>query len=193
MSTMTDTTMTQTDSNSVLRKAMLGKQKIIDDLGAELQRASVVVAAEYNGLSANEMSDLRRQARDQDVYIRVVKNTLVRRSLQGTPFSDLAEDLTGPLILLFSRDDIGSAPRLCRAYNKEHSVFTVRHLATRSEKLTPDSLERLADLPTHEEAVARLLGVMLAPVGQLARLLKLLPANLTIVLRMRADQQKAEK
>ena len=187
------TEMNTTASSGVMRKAMAGKQEIIDDLHAELQKATVVVAAEFNGLTANEMNILRAQARSSDVFVRVVKNTLVRRSLHGTPFSDLAGDLAGPLILLFSRDDIGSAPRLCRDYSEAHPVFTVRHVATRNQKLTADSIGRLADMPTQEQAIAMLMGVMLAPVSGLARLLHLLPANLIIVLRMRADKQKAEQ
>lgn len=147
------------------------KKEVVAEV-AEVARSAVsAVAAEYRGLDVAEMTELRNRARAAGVYLRVVPNNLAKRAVESTGFECLREGLAGPLVLAFSREDPGSAARVMRDYGRANRKLVVRLAAFDGKLLTPDGIERLATLPSREEALARLMGVLKAPVTKLARTL----------------------
>ena len=149
------------------------------------------VAAEYSGLSVAQMTDFRKQARASDVYVRVVKNTLAKRAVEGTEFECLQEALTGPLVLAFSREDPGAAARVVQTFAKENDKLVTTAVAISGQLYPASDLDRLASLPTLDQARAMLLGVLHAPLTQFVRTLAEPPAMLARVMQSRADQEQA--
>jgi large subunit ribosomal protein L10 len=137
------------------------------------------------------MTELRKQAREQGVYLRVVKNTLAKRAIEGTDFECMQEGLSGPLILAFSQEDPGSAARVFKAFAKDHERLVTRLVSIGGELLPAADLERLASLPTLDQARAMLLGALQAPAGKLVRTLNEPAAALARVLAARRDQMPA--
>jgi large subunit ribosomal protein L10 len=147
------------------------KKAVVAEVADVAKSAFSMVAAEYRGLTVAQMTDLRVQARKGGVYLKVVKNTLARRALEGTDFEVAKDDLTGPLVLAFSTDDPGAAARLVRDFAKQHDKLVPRLAAVGGQKLEPSQLDRLANLPTREQALSKLMYVMKAPVEKLVRTL----------------------
>jgi large subunit ribosomal protein L10 len=143
------------------------KQAIVADVADVANNALSVVAANFSGLTVAEMTDLRAKARESGVYLRVVRNTLARRAVENTDFSCLQEILIGPLCLAFSLNDPGTAARLLRDFAKEHEKLEVKALSIGGKLLTPEFLQTIAELPTHEQAIAMLMGIMQASIGKL--------------------------
>ncbi len=148
------------------------KEAIVAEVADVARSAQSAIAAEYRGLSVEQMTKLRSEARNAGVYLRVVKNTLARRAVDGTGFACMAESLVGPLILAFSKDEPASAARLMRDFAKDNDRLVVKIVALDGRLLTPGDLSALASMPTREEALAKLMAVMKAPVEKLARTLK---------------------
>ena len=134
-------------------------------------KALSAVAAEYRGLTVEELTDLRVKAREGGVFVKVAKNTLVRRAVEGTDFECMSDSLTGPLLLAFSMEDPGAAARLVKDYAKEHDLLVAKNVAIGGELYDASELERLSKLPTYEQALAMLMGVMKAPVEKFVRTL----------------------
>jgi large subunit ribosomal protein L10 len=147
------------------------KQAVVAEVSEVANTALSAVAAEYRGLSVEEMTTLRRAALDNGVYLRVVKNTLARRAIQGTDFECMAGELTGPLVLAFSQEDPGAAGRVIKEFAKESKTLVVRLVSIGGEVLPATDLEKLASLPNREQALAMLLGVMQAPITKFVRTL----------------------
>lgn len=147
------------------------KKAVVADIADIAARAHSAVAAEYRGLSVEQMTDLRRKARDGGVFLRVAKNTLVRRAVEGTDFECMQDGLTGPLIFAFSEEDPGAAARLVKDFAKDHDKLIPKLVAIGGELLDGSDLERLANLPTKEQALAMLMGVMKAPIEKFVRTL----------------------
>lgn len=147
------------------------KQEIVSEVAAVASEAHSAIAAEYRGLGVEELTELRTQARKDGVYLRVVKNTLAKRALEGTEYECMRDGLVGPLILAFSQEDPGSAARVVKDFSKEHDLLKVKMLSIGGQLLEPSELERLAKLPTKEQAISMLMAVMKAPVEKLARTL----------------------
>ncbi len=167
------------------------KKAIVAEVAEVAARAQSAVAAEYRGLTALEMVALHKAARETRVYLKVVKNTLARRAVQGTPFEPLGEALEGPLLLAFSLEGPGDAARVIRAFAKEHEKLRPRLVAVEGKVLPPEGLEQLASLPTREEAIARLMAVMKAPIEKLVRTLAEPHARLVRLLAAIRDQKQA--
>jgi len=123
------------------------KRAVVAEVKAVAESAHSALAAEYSGLTVAEMTELRKTAREQGVYLRVVKNTLARRAIDGTAFECMQDGLTGPLILAFSQEDPGSAARVVKGFAKEHEKLVTRMLAIGGAVLPAEDLERLASLP----------------------------------------------
>lgn len=137
---------------------------------ADIANQSVsAIAADYRGLTVTEMTQLRAQARESGVLAKIVRNTLARRAVKETPFECLEEQLTGPTMLLFSEADPGACARLVRDFIKEHEKFEVKALSLGGKLLPSSDLKAVADLPTYDEAIARLMAVMKAPITKLVR------------------------
>jgi large subunit ribosomal protein L10 len=167
------------------------KKALVAEVKQAAETAHSAVAAEYRGLTVTEMTELRKQAREQGVYLRVVKNTLAKRAIEGTDFECMQEGLSGPLILAFSQEDPGSAARVFKAFAKDHERLVTRLVSIGGELLPAADLERLASLPTLDQARAMLLGALQAPAGKLVRTLNEPAAALARVLAARRDQLAA--
>jgi large subunit ribosomal protein L10 len=147
------------------------KKAIVAEVGELAKNALSVVTAEYRGLSVGEMSQLRVQARNSGVYLRVVRNTLARRALEGTDFACLQDTLVGPLLLAFSQREPGAAARLIKAFIKQNEKLVVKALAIDGHLLPVNELDKLANLPTRDEAIATLIAVIKAPITKFVRTL----------------------
>jgi len=167
------------------------KKRYVKEVNADAGNSITAVAAEYRGLSVAEMTELRKEARNAGVYLRVVKNTLARRAVEGTDFECMKEILTGPILLAFAKDDPGAAARVIRNFAKEHDALKAVSLSAGGELLPATDLSRLADLPTLDQARALLLGVMIAPITKLVRTLSEPSAMLARTFSARGSQEMA--
>jgi large subunit ribosomal protein L10 len=145
------------------------KKALVAEVAAIAQTAQSVVAAEYRGLTVTQMTDLRVQARNSGVYLRVVKNTLARRAIAGTQFECVGKSLKGPLVLAFSKEDPGAAARLVKAFAKTNDKLVATVLSLGGSALAAQDLDKVASLPTLEAARATLLGAFQAPLSKLVR------------------------
>ena len=140
------------------------KKALVAEVAAVAQKAQSVVAAEYRGLTVGQMTELRAKARKQGVYMRVVKNTLARKALAGTSFESVGPKLKGPLVLAFSKDDPGAAARVVKDFAKSNEKLVATLVSLGGQILPGAQLEKVASLPTREQALAMLLGVLKAPI-----------------------------
>ncbi|QWD94621.1 50S ribosomal protein L10 [Polynucleobacter sp. MG-Unter2-18] len=146
------------------------KKAIVADVGAQLAGAQTVVLAEYRGIPVEQLTKLRASARDQGVYLRVLKNTLARRAAQGTQFEPLADSMVGPLIYGISADPIASA-KVLQNFAKTQDKLVITAGLYNGKLLDVAGVKSLASIPSREELLSQLLGVMLAPVSAMARVL----------------------
>lgn len=166
------------------------KKAIVADVAEVAAGAHSAIAAEYIGLSSNDMNDLRAEARNGGVYIRIVKNTLAKRAMEGTDYACMDEIMKGQLLLAFSQEDPGSAARLVKAFAKEHNQLVVKGLAISGQLMAASELDRLASLPTKDQAISMLMSVMQAPITKLARTLKEVPGKLVRTVAAVRDQKQ---
>jgi len=145
------------------------KKAIVADLNAVAASSLSAVAAEYRGLTVSEMTELRAEARKSGVYLRVVKNTLARRAVEGTDYACLQDSLVGPLILAFSKDEPAAAARVIKDFRKTHDKLVVKAVALGSTLM--DDVDKLASMPTRDEAISMLMSVMQAPIAKFVRTL----------------------
>ncbi|MDH5377101.1 MAG: 50S ribosomal protein L10 [Gammaproteobacteria bacterium] len=167
------------------------KKAIVAEVSGVAKTAFAAVAAEYRGLSVDKMTELRAQARDNGVYLRVVKNSLARRAVEGTEFECMQEGLTGPLVLAFSQEDPGSAARVIDKFAKDNDKLVVKLVSIGGKLLGPQDIKAVASLPTKDQAISQLMSVMNAPIGKLARTLNEVPSKLVRVIAAVGDQKKA--
>lgn len=167
------------------------KKVFVTEVNAVAAGSLSAVAAEYRGLTVAEMTELRKQARNAGVYMRVVKNTLARRAIEGTEFECMKDTLKGPLLLAFAKDDPGAAARVIKDFAKEHNALKAVSLSAGGQLLAASDLEKLANLPTLDQARAILLGLLVAPMTKLVRTLAEPPAMLARTLSARAEQNAA--
>jgi large subunit ribosomal protein L10 len=154
------------------------KQAIVAEVAVVAKEAHSAVIAEYAGLESNDMNDLRSKARAGGVYLRVVKNSLAKRAIEGTDYECLSEALVGPMIIAVSQEDPGCAARVLKDYAKENDKLVVKALSVSGQLLAASELDRLASLPTKDQAISMLMSVMQAPVTKLARTLNEVPGKL---------------
>ena len=167
------------------------KKTLVKEVNTVAGDSVTAVAAEYRGLSVSEMTELRKEARNAGVYMRVVKNTLARRAVEGTEFECMQDSLKGPLLLAFAKDDPGAAARVIKDFAKEHEALQAVSLSLGGQLLPASDLAKLADLPTLDQARAMLLGVMIAPMSKLVRTLAEPAAMLARTLSARGEQEAA--
>ena len=167
------------------------KKALVKEVNAVAGDSVTAVAAEYRGLSVAEMTELRKEARNAGVYMRVVKNTLARRAVEGTEFECMQQTLKGPILLAFAKDDPGAAARVIKNFAKEHDALQAVSLSAGGQLLPASDLATLADLPTLDQARAMLLGVMMAPMTKLARTLAEPSAMLARTLSARSSEEAA--
>lgn len=147
------------------------KKAIVAEVANVAKDATSLVAANYSGLTVAQITELRKTARDTGVYVRVVRNTLARRAFHATQFACMDPALVGPLVLAFSKDDPGAAARLMKDFSKKFEKLEVKALSIDGVLLAASELNKLASLPTRDQAIAQLMSVMTAPVTKLVRTL----------------------
>lgn len=167
-----------------------GKKAIVAEVNEAASGALSVVLADYRGVDSGNMTALRAKAREQNVYLRVVRNTLAKRAVQGTEFECVNDVLVGPTLFAFSMEDPGAAARLLKDFAKEDQDFEIKALAVGGELLGADQIDRLAKLPTREEALSQLAGTIQAPITKLARTFNEVPTKVTRAVAAVRDQKK---
>jgi len=167
------------------------KKAIVSEVAEVADKAFSAIAAEYRGLSVDEMTDLRVQARNAGVYLRVVKNSLARRAFEGTEFECMREGLTGPLVLALSQEDPGSAARVINDFAKDHEKLEVKLVSIGGKLLDPGEIKTLAKMPTYDQAISMLMAVMKAPVEKLARTMNEVPGKLVRTVAAVKDAKQA--
>ena len=168
------------------------KQQIVAEVNEAAASALSAVLADYRGMTVAEMTEMRVKARESGVYLRVVRNTLAKRAVEGTEYECLSESFVGPTLVAFSHDDPGSAARLLKDYAKEHEDLEVKAVAIGGQAFGADQIDRVATLPTLDEARAMLISVMQAPIVKLARTLNEVPGKLVRVVAAVKDQKEAQ-
>jgi len=167
-----------------------GKKAIVAEVAEVAKSATSVIAAQYSGLTVSQLTELRKKARESGVYMKVVRNTLARRAFEGTQFACMDSALIGPLVLAFSKDEPGSAARVFKDYIKKWEKLEVKALSIDGKLLPSTDLNRLANLPTRNEAIAQLMSVMLAPISKFVRTLAEPHAKLVRTIAAIRDQKQ---
>jgi large subunit ribosomal protein L10 len=168
------------------------KEAVVAQVAEVAGSAHSAIAAEYRGLTVSQMTALRREARNNGVYLRVVKNTLARRAVEGTDFECMQDGLTGPLVLAFSQEDPGAAARVIKDFAKvSNDKLVVKIVSIGGKLLGPGDLETLAKMPTYDQAVSMLMGTILAPVQKLAATLNEVPGKLVRTVAAIKDTKQA--
>ena len=167
------------------------KKSIVAEVAAVAAKAHSAVAAEYRGLSVVAMTALRSEGRKNGVYVRVVKNTLARRAVEGTDFACMQDGLVGPLILAFSKEEPGAAARLMQDFAKANEKMVIKLVSFGGKMLAPGDIDRLSKMPTRDQAISMLMGVLQAPITKLVRTLAEPNAKMVRTFAALRDKQQA--
>lgn len=168
------------------------KKELVAELAEVASQAQSLVAADYIGLSVAQLTELRVKARQGGVFVKVAKNSLVRRAVEGTDYQCVADSLTGPLLYAFSKDDPGAAGRLIKEFSKGNDKLKPRLVAVGGQMYPATHVDNLAELPTLEQALGMLAGLMIAPVTKLVRTLNEPVALVARAVNAVAEARKAE-
>lgn len=152
------------------------KKAVVAEVSAQVAGAQAIVVAEYRGLEVGQITALRASARKSGVYLRVLKNTLVRRAVAGTPFEGLQKSLVGPLIYGISKDPVGAAKTL-HEFAKGNDKLVIKAGAMANYVMDANGVKALATMPSREELLSKLLGTMQAPIVQFVRTLNEVPTK----------------
>ena len=167
------------------------KKAVVAEVSEQVANAQTIVVAEYSGLEVAHLTKLRAQARKSGVYLRVLKNTLVRRAVAGSSFADLAEQMTGPLIYGISSDPVAAA-KVLNDFAKSNDKLVLKAGAMPNVVMDEAGVKALASLPSREELLATLMATMQAPIGQFVRTLNEVPARFVrTVAAVRDAKEKA--
>lgn len=164
------------------------KQAVVSEVAAQLGSAQAVIVAEYRGLNVGSVTDLRTRARKSGVYLRVLKNTLARRAVKGTPFEKLSEQMVGPLMYSISQDPVAGA-KVLSAFAKDNDKFVIRGGAMPNVLMSVTDVKALAMLPSRDELLAKLMGTLQAPVATLVRTMNEVPGRFVRTLAAVRDAQ----
>jgi len=167
------------------------KKVIVSELAEVAEKAPAAIAAEYIGLNVAEMTQLRREAREAGIYMKVARNTLARRALEGTKFDCMREGLIGPLLLAFSNEEPGSAAKIVHDFAKQNKKLVVKLIALDGRLLDTTDLERVANIPSLDQVRAMFLGLLQAPLGKFVRLASEPEAKFVRLLAAKRDDQQA--
>ncbi len=167
------------------------KHQIVDQVRKELQSANLAILAEFRGVDVAHMGNLRRNARQSNVRIQVVKNTLARRAAQDTDFECLIDYFTGPVAIAISEDPVAAAKTITD-FSKDNKTFTIRTGALNGELLSEEKLEQIAKLPSREELLGKLVGTLAAPLQRFVNALNGIPTGLVRVLAAVKDSKEEQ-
>ncbi len=170
--------------------SLADKKIVVKSVADVAGKAISLVAAEYRGLHVTEMTELRKNARNAGVDLRVVRNTLARRALTGTSFECITDELKGPLFLAFSIDEPSAAARVVRDFAKDHDALKVKALSINGELLSAKDLDVIAKLPTYDEAIGTIMRLLKAPVEKFVRTLAAPNLKLVRTLMAVRDQKQ---
>jgi len=165
------------------------KQAMVSEVAAKLKGAQVVLVAEYRGLDVERVTQLRSRARKSGLYLRVLKNTLARRAVQGTPFEKLSDKMVGPLMYGISPDPVAGA-KVLSEFAKDNEQFVIKAGAMPNSLLSAKDIKALALLPSREELLAKLMGTMQAPVAKLVRTMNEVPGKFVRTLAALKEQRE---
>jgi large subunit ribosomal protein L10 len=167
------------------------KRAIVAEVAEVASNAYSAVIAEYRGISVADMTALRAKAREGGVYLRVVRNTLARRAVVGTDFECIQDALVGPVVLAFSQNEPGSAGRVIKDFAKENKKLVVKAVSMSGQLLPAEDIEKLAKMPTYEQALSMLMSVMQAPISKFVRTLNEPHTKFVRTLAAVRDQKEA--
>jgi large subunit ribosomal protein L10 len=168
------------------------KQAVVSEIAAQLGSAQSVIVAEYRGLDVGAVTDLRAKARKAGLYLRVLKNSLARRAVKGTPFEKLSEQMVGPLIYGISQDPVAGA-KVLSAFAKDNEKLVIRGGAMPNVLMSLNDVKALAALPSREELLAKLVGTMQAPIVKLVRTMNEVPGKFVRTLAAVRDAKAASQ
>ena len=166
------------------------KKAVVAEVSAQLAKAKAVVVAEYRGLEVGRMTELRAKARKSGVYLRVLKNTLARRAVEGTPFAGLSQHMKGPLVYGISPDAVATA-KVLNEFAKANEKLVIRAGAMENAVISAKEVTARASLPSRDELLAKLLGTMQAPIAKFARTLNEVPSRFVRTLAAVRDKRQA--
>jgi large subunit ribosomal protein L10 len=166
-----------------------GKKEVVAEVSARLKNAQTVVLAEYRGLPVEDITVLRREARASGVYLRVLKNTLARRAVQGTPFEKLADQMVGPLAYGISDDPVAAA-KVLHAYAKKNEKLVIKGGMMPNYLMSAKEVGSLATMPSRDELLAKLLGTMQAPIAKFVQTLNEVPTKFVRAVAAVRDQKE---
>lgn len=167
------------------------KKAIVAEVSEVAASALSAVAAEYRGIAVVDMTELRAKAREQGVYMKVAKNSLVKRAVEGTEFECMQDELKGPLLMAFSQEDPGAAARVIEEFSKDNDKIVAKVISIGGEVLPIEQLSALAKLPTRDQAIALLMAVMKAPTEKFVRTLNEVPGKMVRTVAAVRDQKQA--
>ncbi len=165
------------------------KKAVVAEISAQVAKAQAIVVAEYRGLGVGSMTELRREARKSGVYLRVLKNTLARRAVDGTPFSGLAEHLVGPLVYGISPDPVATA-KLLNDFAKSNDKLVIKAGAMPNAVFSAKEVKALASMPSRNELISMLMGTMQAPVAKFVQTMNEVPARFVRTLAAVRDKKE---
>ncbi len=168
------------------------KQAVVSEIAGQLVKAQAVIVAEYRGLDVGAVTDLRSKARKSGLYLRVLKNTLARRAVKGTPFEKLSDQMAGPLMYGIAQDPVAGA-KVLAAFAKDHELFVIKGGVMQNTLMSVKDVKALATLPSREELLAKLVGTMQAPVVKLVRTLNEVPGKFVRTLAAVRDAKAASQ
>ena len=157
------------------------KQRLVQELNAVASSSISGAIANYSGLNVSEITELRTKARESGVYLKVVKNTLSKRAFSDTSFECLTEELKGPIIIALSKDNLASPARLFKNFSKDYEQLTTVSLAIDGNIFPASDLDRIAQLPSKQEAYSIIARLLQAPIEKAVRTLKEIPTKFTRV------------
>ena len=167
------------------------KQAVVTEVSAQISQAQAIVLAEYRGLEVEHMTNLRRKARESGVYLRVLKNTLARRAVKGTPFEKLSDQMIGPLIYGMSSDPVATA-KVLNEFAKSNERLVIKGGAMPNSVISTAEVKALATMPSRDELIAKLMATMQAPVAQFVRTLNEVPARFVRTLAAVRDAKERQ-
>ena len=165
------------------------KQEVVAEVSERLKKAQAVVLAEYRGITVEDITGLRKEARASGVYLRVLKNTLARRAVQGTPFEKLADQMVGPLAYGISDDPVAAA-KVLQAYAKKNEKLVIKGGAMPTVVMSVKEVGQLATMPSREELLAKLMGTMQAPIAKFVQTLNEVPGKFVRTVAAVRDQKE---
>ena len=165
------------------------KQELVKAMSAVLNDAEVVLTADYSGLTANELNELRKTTREAGVFVKLVKNNMLKMALNESQFSSMSDRISGPQIIAVGKEDAGKFAKSIKDFIDQHENLKPSAINYQGKDLDVNELKKLASLPTYEEAISKLLSVMQAPIQKLMGTMNAVPSKLVRTI----DAVKASK